>query len=571
MISQLPFTFWIRFSFLVLDIQEDIKKLSSVSKCLYKITNDIKQNKNFRYRKRLLTIPCEFRNNSSSELKKILQSLSDKWKNDTRKTTVLLNCETSEQVRLLSEAIPNQFLISIRFSGKERKEYNKILALSLENMSTRLRILDLKDNDLVTSTVVELGKCLEMATSLEELLLENNCVYSTGVPFLVSPISKMKNLRILNLAGNKIGSKGCNGLAFALLNINELIMLDLSRNDIGASGFLNLAPVVGQMTTLKTLKLGCNWFGVESSIPVAAMIEDLICLRELNLEFNYITRVDDCGMIFLAPAIQKLTNLTSLNLSGNRLGISDFFTTPPYMLLNMTQLLSIDLSVNSLVDEKVSLLAPLSKNTGLTRLYLGHNYIKETTSICLSLKNNKSLTDLSLNNNKIDDIGLKDLLSCLVEIPTLQKLDISRNDYTSIGDIFLLTNLVYLNIRYNNNNIWRKRSSDMICFSKMHRLTFLDITGNALKDSGLKSLMSSLNTLPNLKILKLGSNRISNKGVIALTDYIKTMPSLLELDLSWNEILWNEIEKNIFTILKSHGCNNLKISSNNMQDELIYY
>ena len=110
MISQLPFTFWIRFSFLVLDIQEDIKKLSSVSKCLYKITNDIKQNKNFRYRKRLLTIPCEFRNNSSSELKKILQSLSDKWKNDTRKTTVLLNCETSEQVRLLSEAIPNQFL-----------------------------------------------------------------------------------------------------------------------------------------------------------------------------------------------------------------------------------------------------------------------------------------------------------------------------------------------------------------------------------------------------------------------------------------------------------------------------
>ena len=562
MIGQLPFTFWIRFPFFANDIQEDINKLSSVSKSLYNIMNDIKQNKNFPFRKRIVTIPCEFRNNNSSELRKILHSLSDKWVNDNRKTTVCLNCETFEQVKVMTDAIPNQFLLSIRFSGKERKQYNKILASCIENISTRLISLDLRDNDLVTSTTVELAKFLEAATSLEKLLLQNNCVYSTGVPFLVSPISKMNKLKVVNLAGNKIGSKGCDGLAFALSNISELNMLDLSRNDIGASGFLNLAPIVGQMTTLKSLKLGCNWFGSEGAVPVSAMIEDLICLTELNLEFNYITRVEECGMTFLGPAIQKLTHLLSLNLSGNRLGINDFFTTP-YMLLKMTQLQSIDLSVNSLVDEKVSRLAlQLSKNTGLTRLCLGHNSIKETSSISLALKNNKNLTELSLHNNQIDDIGLKELLSSISGIPTLQTLDISSNEYTSVNDISVLTNLVHLNIRYNNNNIWRKRSSDMICFSKMHRLTFLDITGNSLKDSGLKTLLSTLKNLPNLKILKLGSNGISNEGVIALTHIIKTMPSLLEIDLSWNEISWNEIEEDIFAIIKLYGCNNLKIARN---------
>ena len=468
MITQLPLIFWIRFTFFSYDIQQDIRNLSLVSKYLYNITDNIKESKNFQFRKRLIRIPSEFKN--SSEIRKILHCFSDKWINDTRKTTVLLSCKTSEQIQVLSEAIPNKFLVSIRFSCKEIKEYNKTLASCMENISSRLTILNLKNNDLVTSSIIELGKCLEYATSLEELLLENNYVY-TGVKFLVSSISKMNKLKILNLAGNKIGSKGCTDIAIALSNISELNMLDLSRNDIGAFGFLNLAPVVGQMTTLKSLKLGSNWFGVKSCIYVSAMIEDLTCLTELNLEFNYITREQDCGMTFLGPAIEKLTDLISLNLSGNRLGINDFFTT--------------------------KYITPFSKNIGLTRLDLGNNYISKTSSLCLFFKNNKSLTDLSLNNNKIDNIGIKEVFLSLVNIPSLQRLNISSNNYTSITDISLLTNLVYLNIQY---NIWEKYS-EMICFSKMYQLTFLDITGNSLEDSGLKSLLSTLKNLSNLKIL----------------------------------------------------------------------
>lgn len=534
MITQLPLTFWIRFIFFAYDIQKEIGNLSLVSKYLYKITDNIKQSKNFPFRKRLIRIPSKFKN--SSEIRKILHCFSDKWINDTRKTIVLLSCETCEQIQVLSEAIPNQFLVSIRFSCKEIKEYNKTLSSCMEKISTRLTILNLRNNDLVTSSIIQVVKCLEYATSLEELLLENNYVYCTGVKFLVSPISKMNKLKILNLAGNKIGSKGCSDIAIALSNISELNMLDLSRNDIGAFGFLNLAPVVGQMTTLKSLKLGSNWFGVESSMYVSAMIEDLTCLTELNLEFNYITRDQDCGMTFLGPAIEKLTDLKSLNLSGNRLGINNFFTT--------------------------NYITPFSKNIGLTRLDLSANYIRQTSSLSLFFKNNKSLTDLSLNNNKIDNNGIKELFLYLVNIPNLQRLNISSNDYTSITDISLLTNLVHLNIQY---NIWRKYS-EMICFSKMHKLTFLDITGNSLKDSGLKLLLSTLKNLSNLKILKLGSNKISNQGIITLIDSIQTMKSLVEIDLSWNNIVWNEIDKNTLKILKSP---NLNIYRTNYEDLMV--
>ena len=140
MITQLPLIFWIRFTFFSYDIQQDIRNLSLVSKYLYNITDNIKESKNFQFRKRLIRIPSEFKN--SSEIRKILHCFSDKWINDTRKTTVLLSCKTSEQIQVLSEAIPNKFLVSIRFSCKEIKEYNKTeITDELEKMITSLKFL----------------------------------------------------------------------------------------------------------------------------------------------------------------------------------------------------------------------------------------------------------------------------------------------------------------------------------------------------------------------------------------------------------------------------------------------
>lgn len=561
MLIQLPLTFWHRFPFFG---YENMKKLSAVCKETYKIVHEIRSNRHFLFHTRIVHVPVEFQTKEMiGNMKIFLEHLSEKWIGDNRKTIVSITAENGEEVFSLCNAIPKQFYISIRFTGKENENYDDILSSSLESISSRLISLDLKDNDLDNCLTIDLSKCLKHAPHLEQLSLESNCIYSEGIDILVIPLSKMANLRSLNISGNKIGSKGSINLSIALENMKEMNKLDLSRNDIGALGFNVLAPIIAGMNNLELLNLGCNWFGANGSVPVARMIEGLAKLKDLNLEFDYISSVEECGMSVIGPAIQNLSCLVSLNLAGNRLGTGQFFNTS-VMIASMTQLKYLDISVNTIRDENATSLArPLSIITGLTHLNLSNNMITQTGAVSIStcLKKMSKLKSLDISNNEINDFGIDYLLSSVT--PYLQSLDISSNNYThveSIRNISLLTNLLDLKIRYNDTEC--VGSTELVSyFSNMFHLTSLDITGNSLRNNGLQYLIGVIKHFPNMRIVKLCCNSIGDQGVIGLVENIKSMPSLVELDLSWNQI-----HNSVFAILESSVGSNVKIIGRTSND-----
>ena len=102
--------------------------------------------------------------------------------------------------------------------------------------------------------------------------------------------------------------------ALQWLHLPDLTSLDLSNNNINTTKFqFEIVPKLKEMTNLTSLDISHNEIGIESLLP---LLVDLNKLVELNLENNFI-KSDD--IILLIPTLERMSFLSSLNLSSNPL------------------------------------------------------------------------------------------------------------------------------------------------------------------------------------------------------------------------------------------------------------
>ena len=225
--------------------------------------------------------------------------------------------------------------------------------------------------------------------------------------------------------------------------------------------------------------------------------------------------------------IEHAHNLVILNLSGeyietgyvNSNVISDFSP-----LLGLTQLTTLNLSVNSLSDvsflselpqlktlyflnNNISDISPISGLNQLTHLYLGNNSIADVSA----LSGLNQLTHLHLDDNALTDI------SPLSTLSQLTHLYLNDNALTDISPLSTLNQLIYL---YLGNNALTNVSA----LSGLNQLTHLYLAGNSISD------VSALSGLNQLTHLYLHSN--------ALTDIspLSTLSQLTHLYLGYNNI-----------------------------------
>ena len=170
--------------------------------------------------------------------------------------------------------------------------------------------------------------------------------------------------------------------------------------------------------------------------------------------------------------LEHATNLTQLNLSGNR--IADL--TP---IARLNNLISLSLSSNQL-----SSLTPLENLTSLKSLDLSANGVNNITS----LKGLTNLVELFIQLNEIQDVTpLKDMTN-------LDLLYLSENNVENITALSGLTNLKHLYLQ--DNNI-----QDIIPLKGLTNLETLYLTNNNIED------VTALGGLTNLKYLHLSYNR----------------------------------------------------------------
>ncbi|KAF4100034.1 NACHT, LRR and PYD domains-containing protein 12-like isoform X2 [Onychostoma macrolepis] len=331
------------------------------------------------------------------------------------------------------------------------------LASALRSNPSYLRILDLSENKIGDSGLKLFSAVLENPQSkLENLRLWKCGVRDEGCATLASALrSNPSHLRILDLSENNLGDSGVKPFSDALEDPNcKLENLRLSNCGVRDGGCAALASALrSNPSHLRILDLSVNELGDSGVKVLSGVLENPHCKLE-NLRLSKCGITDE-GCAALASALRSNpSHLRKLDLNGNKLG-----------------------------DSKVKLLFAVLENPhcNLEGLWLLDCGVADESCAALAsaLRSNPShLIKLHLSYNQLGDTGLK-LLSAGLENPhcKLEELRLYDCGITDEGCAALASALR----------------------SNPSHLRFLNLSGNKLRDSGVK-LLSAMKDDPNYKL-----------------------------------------------------------------------
>jgi internalin A len=198
-----------------------------------------------------------------------------------------------------------------------------------------------------------------------------------------------------------------------------------------------------------------------------------------------------------ACAVAKLTTLTCLDMSNNKIG-----PVGASALARLQQLQQLRLDENKLGPDGARALAAL---TGLTSLHLDYNQIGATGTLALTALTR--LVTLHLEYNRIRADGAR----ALAALPGLHSLCLTGNAISDAGvpALAMLKELESLDLGHNQIGDDGARA-----LAGLAKLRSLNLTGNQIGDEGAKALT----LLTGLTVLELGNNNIGDDGARALLD-----------------------------------------------------
>jgi hypothetical protein len=175
----------------------------------------------------------------------------------------------------------------------------------------------------------------------------------------------------------------------------------------------------------------------------------------------------------------------------------------------------VELATMYLDDDDLACLCRTGRVTSFT--FAGHRHPRFTDAGLVSLVQLPKLQKLDLSHSRVTDVGL----SQLAPLTTLRELSLESTKITDegVGHVAALPNIEVLNL--SKTLITDQGMRDL---ATMRKLQYLDLSATGVTTAGLARLSS----LPHLKSLNLNTTNIGDEAVEGL----KRMPSLQELGLS---------------------------------------
>jgi hypothetical protein len=293
-------------------------------------------------------------------------------------------------------------------------------------------------------------------------------------PTMVAVVAElMRGLASLGLRKNKL-TDGEGLKMFATLQTNTtLTQLDLGDNELGAESGKAMVEALKMNTTIRTVALDGDVLSIEE-LTTAASINLSKSLRE--------KRLGDASGIVIAHLITRNQSLTQLDLGS----------TPGWARYR----------------------SEATRRGGSPWGFSEWQVLRAESGKALAeaLQTNTTLTQLSLNNNKLGDAGGCALAMALQTNTTLTQLDLDVNE------------------------LGAESSKAMGEALKMNTtLTQLSLNSNQLGDAGGCALAMALQTNTTLTQLSLGGNELGDEGGMALADALSGR-TMHWLDLSSNRI-----------------------------------
>ena len=276
----------------------------------------------------------------------------------------------------------------------------------------------------------------------------------------ISALSACQQLVKLNLAGNQISDLS------TLMNLPQLEWLDISGNQV-----TDLRPLMG-IARLTYVDASDN------SINSTAALSMMNGLKELYLDNNPIR--DFSGL-------RKVKSLEVLGLSGTGLTDEDMG-----YLKNLTLLTNLNLEENeALTGEAVDALQERLATCNISRSQLAYSIDVDGHPVL------STATELNLSGSGIADI------SGLAKIPSLEKLDLSRN---SISNLYILQ-LTDSRFTIRELNLSGNVIEDITPLASLTGVEVLDLSNNMISSE------LPLMNLKTLKTLYLGGNPLTERQI----------------------------------------------------------
>ncbi|XP_051992142.1 NACHT, LRR and PYD domains-containing protein 3-like isoform X4 [Xyrauchen texanus] len=393
------------------------------------------------------------------------------------------------------------------------------LGLSLESNHTLLQELPTQTGSCSYNkeeTVKYIKQKISENHSSEKSINLFHCLNELGDDSLVTEIQDY--LKSGEIRETKLSSSQWSAVMFVLMTSEQTMDVFDLKKFIGAQNKADevlqyLLPVIKESRSVHLM--GCNLTEKSCSALASILSSNSSNLRELDMGNNDLL---DSGVKLLSDALKSPhCTLEILRFADCRF-TGQCCESLSSVLQSSKSLRELDLSNNDLQDSGVKLLSDALKSPQCTLEILRFAACRFTGQCCESLssvlQSSKSLRELDLSNNDLQDSGVK-LLSDALKSPhcTLEILRFADCRFT--GECC-------------------KSLSSVLQSSKS--LRELDLSNNDLQDSGVKLLSDALKS-PHctLEILRLSGCMVTEKGCCSVASALRSnLSRLKELDLSYN-------------------------------------
>ncbi|XP_056225032.1 NACHT, LRR and PYD domains-containing protein 12-like isoform X2 [Seriola aureovittata] len=345
----------------------------------------------------------------------------------------------------------------------------KLLSAGLQSPHCKLETLRVNQNRLTEKCCEDISSVLSsQSSSLRELDLSNNDLQDSGVKLLSARLeSPHCTLETLRLTQTGLTEKSCKEISSVLSSqSSRLRELDLDNNDLQDSGLKLLFPdLESPHCTLETLRLSQTRLTDDCCEQISSVLRSQsFRLRELDLSNN---DLQDSDLKLLSPGLKSPNcKLETLRLSGCNLSERSCGALASVLSSQSSRLRELDLSNNDLQDSGVKLLSAGLKSLHCTLETLRVSGCLVTEAGCSSLvsalrSKPSHLRELDLSYNHPGDLGVK-LLSAELEDPQC-RLDTFRLEHGGeqrlkpglrkyACELTLDTNTVNTNLELSDNN-----------------------------------------------------------------------------------------------------------------------
>jgi Ran GTPase-activating protein (RanGAP) involved in mRNA processing and transport len=252
---------------------------------------------------------------------------------------------------------------------------------------------------------------------------KRSCEYVSNEQPFADMLSGARQLRELKLHQVVLGEKHGVAVTRALKDLHALVALDLRHCRLKDVVSTNLCVLIGSTRcSLDTLRLSGNSIKDEGLRMLLAAMK--LSGRPQSVDLGQ-TKVTASGVSKLLDLYQSSNRITSLHLSKIELNariverLSSILTSSPCLLMRLV-LEGVGLGRSGCL----TLLAALAKNKSIVELNLGDNGLDQKCASAVSdvLRQHPSLTVLELSRSSLSGPGMAAIAQCLREGAHLQSL-----------------------------------------------------------------------------------------------------------------------------------------------------